>query len=823
MDDLARLLNSLRAYRNQQCLLFVGAGFSAGAHRRDSEGQSVPIEAASGLIKILKDRLNEEIDDLGALADLYEERFGEHGLFDLLTSSFIATTVSESQLAIMNYRWKEVYTTNYDNVLELCAAQNGKQFSTYTTSKRPEDVDYKTLPLIHINGYVAGAVFNDFRKEIKLTNTQYFSDDFSRSPWGTRFRNDIITSPCIVFAGYSLYDLDVARILNTFEGMKERIFFIFKDAPSPANEKKLRQFGSIITIGTDGLAKSLSDIEKEKNREEIYLSAWESVQLPQSSRPARDIDVINFLMSGNIDESLFANDLIERAYKVSVNRTASDQVVDLLSQGKLKYGLITSNAGNGKTTALDSIAFKLRARGFAVYRGGPHKSLLLKELPLVKQIPGRTFLILDDAFANIDVVRAVHAIGRDDLHLIAGARTAQYELQEAEIKRAFGDRAEAFSLDWLNDSEISALISFLDDYGLWGKRQSLSNERKDAFVRVECARELRSVVLELLDSPNIRSRIEDILKFEGKPDEQDRTRSVLVISQLLNLAQQRADLNLISEMVQFDARKVILEQEKSLRDFSLNRDGRISMRSSIFAEYLLKRIIDTGFVIHTLTRCMTNLDVIHGNDELYRQIFRNFSRFAFVESAIAVDKRLVHMVKYFENIKTLLHCREEPLFWLQYAMCRLSLKQYREASRLFEVAYAFAEKSGYRENRHLNNQFARFLLESRSNTNEYTDYMPAFNKAHGICIRQMRDEQSSYSAYRVAQNYLGFLDRRLAELNSGDLVAIVRSCGEVTTQITRRKANKEISDNRIVDECAKAMRSTVELARRKLKELGVDI
>ena len=130
MDHLARFVNSLRAYRNQQCLLFVGAGFSIGASCRNSTGQTIPIEAASGLIKILKDRLSEETEDLGALSDLYEERFGEHGLFDLLTSSFIATAVTETQRSIMNYRWKEVYTTNYDNVLELCAAENGKKFST---------------------------------------------------------------------------------------------------------------------------------------------------------------------------------------------------------------------------------------------------------------------------------------------------------------------------------------------------------------------------------------------------------------------------------------------------------------------------------------------------------------------------------------------------------------------------------------------------------------------------------------------------------------------------------------------------------------------
>lgn len=190
----------------------------------------------------------------------------------------------------------------------------------------------------------------------------------------------------------------------------------------------------------------------------------------------------------------------------------------------------------------------------------------------------------------------------------------------------------------------------------------------------------------------------------------------------------------------FDARSALIEHENNLRDFALIQNGRISMRSPIFSEYVLKKLIDTASVIDVLSECMSNLDVIYDNDNIYKDVYKNFSRFRFVETAIAVEKRRVHMVKYFENIKELFHCRENSLFWLQYAMCRLSLHQYPEAGRLFDVAFAFAKKSGYRENRHLDNQYARFLLESRTSSDEYTDYMAAFNKAHTICIKQMRNE-----------------------------------------------------------------------------------
>ncbi|RWY73365.1 hypothetical protein [Rhizobium sp. WSM1325] len=280
-------------------------------------------------------------------------------------------------------------------------------------------------------------------------------------------------------------------------------------------------------------------------------------------------------------------------------------------------------------------------------------------------------------------------------------------------------------------------------------------------------------------------------------------------------------MSLISELVQFDARKAIGEHAAKLRDFSLIRGGQISIRSSVFSDYVIKKLIETSFVIDVMTKTMRHLDVVHDNDQQYAYIYKNFSRFRFVESAISSDKRLIHMVKYFEDIKDLRHSRSHPLFWLQYAMCRISLSQFKEVERLFDVAYAFSKQSGFRENRHLNNQFARFLLESRTKSNEYTDYMAAFNKAHAICVKQMIDEPQSNNPYRVAQNYFPFLERRISDLEIGDLVGIIRSCSEILKQYRSRSGS--VSQNSIVENCAVAMKKTSEAATASLATRGIQL
>ena len=124
---------------------------------------------------------------------------------------------------------------------------------------------------------------------------------------------------------------------------------------------------------------------------------------------------------------------------------------------------------------------------------------------------------------------ALVALNRDDLYIITSARTSEFDLRSGEMRKVFDNNLEHFSVDELDNKEISDLIAFMDNYALWGSRQVLSSEKKMQFIRTDCSRELRSVILETLDSPNIRERIQHILSFDHDP--QDRIKSTILTSQ----------------------------------------------------------------------------------------------------------------------------------------------------------------------------------------------------------------------------------------------------------------------------------------------------
>ena len=357
MEHFERLKSLLRSHRQRQGVLFVGAGFSAEAEGHDLDGNMQKLPSARGLAKYMAGILDEDESDLMALSSLYEDKFGEHKLFTLLKSFFVANKVTQSQRSISRCPWKQIYTTNYDNVVDTCLSSDGIKHSIHTTSQNSSDIDSKILPVVHINGYIQSATFVNYKTEIKLTDFQYFSDDFSRSAWGERFRTDLITAPVIVFAGYSLYDIDVARVINSFEGMEDRIFFVVKENPSKTLIKKLEGFGRVLSIGVDAFARAVEEILSEPQMVTAKEpTAWERIHTPSiPSRQLRDIDVINYLMSGSVDSSLLAADIIQNQNNLFINRDVCDYITRSIVDKRFRNTLLSSNVGNGKTEALLAI------------------------------------------------------------------------------------------------------------------------------------------------------------------------------------------------------------------------------------------------------------------------------------------------------------------------------------------------------------------------------------------------------------------------------------------------------------------------------------
>lgn len=136
-------------------LLFVGSGFSIGA--TNSCGTSLP--TGFDLARILYQECNEPSDEgnLQDASNLYIEQFGETSLVNRLKSLFLIKdprNITNDQKFITSLPWKRVYTTNYDNIIELGYEHSGRKIYPKTLSDRLFDFNEKNKLCIHLNGYI---------------------------------------------------------------------------------------------------------------------------------------------------------------------------------------------------------------------------------------------------------------------------------------------------------------------------------------------------------------------------------------------------------------------------------------------------------------------------------------------------------------------------------------------------------------------------------------------------------------------------------------------------------------------------------------------
>jgi hypothetical protein len=155
-------------------------------------------------------------------------------------------------------------------------------------------------------------------------------------------------------------------------------------------------------------------------------------------------------------------------------------------------------------------------------------------------------------------------------------------------------------------------------------------------------------------------------------------------------------------------------------------------------------------------------------------------------------------------------CSRNPLFWLQYAIARLSFQQYAEAELYFKSAYAFAEAGQQWYERDIDNHYARLLLESRTNSDQYDDYYDAFREAHDKLYGQMLKGDNRHYPYRQARNYLAFVVSRKNKLSDDQLSLFVSACRQVVKNI--ENLPHELARTLPVLECKQSMGRAIDVA-----------
>jgi hypothetical protein len=432
-----------------ECALFLGSGFCWGL--KDYEGRNLPTGAEFARELSLLAPLG-DIDDLAIASQGYLSKFSDYHLAELIRGRFTVAAVSTEHELILSLPWTRIYTTNYDDAAEVACGRLRKPVRSVTLSDHLKDMPSSATLCIHINGFVRNIKNSLINSQIQLTNESYLSSSFDRTAWAAHFRSDILSSRAIIFVGYSLYDLDVARILYSAETTSFKTFFVVAPDPDIKVRTKLSSLGQVHGIGVSGLAHLIHAVQNSgyvPKRRPPLLSSLESLPPPREAGISRlrDEHVYSLLFNGECQFPLiWLARSINNGKPYLIERNEARVACEYIRSG---HGvvLLHGDLGNGKTTLSYSIAATLGSEGWTPYMVRSSGNVLLADVARVLTVDNpKVLLVFDSCYDYIEEIRhiATNFAGRVSLLLLA--RTAVHEMRCVQLVEALGG-AEFDELD----------------------------------------------------------------------------------------------------------------------------------------------------------------------------------------------------------------------------------------------------------------------------------------------------------------------------------------------------------------------------------------
>jgi hypothetical protein len=252
----------LEAYKQNNVILFVGAGVSMG----------LGIPSWNQLIKKIASDLGYDPEiystfgDNLALAEYYRLKNGNLGKLRSWMdrnwhSSDIKIDESKIHEIIANANFPLIYTTNYDRWIENAFDKYNQEYHKIINVADLTKTDTTTTQIIKFHGD-----FDD-DNSIVLDETSYFKRLEFETPLDIKLRSDIL-GKTVLFIGYSLSDVNIRLLFykltqmwkNNGQGSPQPNSYVFSPQPNPIQEEILKQWGiSMISSEIDHPGEALVD------------------------------------------------------------------------------------------------------------------------------------------------------------------------------------------------------------------------------------------------------------------------------------------------------------------------------------------------------------------------------------------------------------------------------------------------------------------------------------------------------------------------------------------------------------------------------------
>lgn len=768
-------------------MLFCGAGFSLDCiNSKDSN----PLLAKELAKEICKLGSMDEDEDLRYVSDFFIEKKPDS--IDILVNFLKSIyTLKDVPLAIENickHNWRRIYTTNYDNAIELASTKVGKIRTPISLTDDPTIYSKENNICIHINGYIDHLNYSNINEDFKLTASSYVSsDEFEESGWYYCFKKDLENSNAIVFIGYSLYDIEIAKIL--FKGnYKTKTYFIVSNTESDKMIFSLGKYGAVYPIGLKTFSEHLGEFKEEdcclclNNENYVYFTQYE---IKEKEIDIRDKDIENFIMYGKLSSSYFDDYCVgtpKKPYLIS-RRSFLEKSIQQIKDGN--NIIFYSDFGNGKSVFLKYLSSVLSVDGNIVLYPNDKGEDYCHDIDIISHNKKHYIIVLDSYSKYIDMLRYIIQINPLNVQFILADRTNNHQ----HFFKSMVDWAKefyAYNINIIDDeNELIHLVHIIDNLAYWDDRVNWSEERKVEYLKNICNAQFSNILIKIFDSEQMKNKINDIIQPLFTNDLYKKNIFAICLLESMDLPLKES---LISEVTQdneiYNPKFTNNSSFKEL--FSVNQNG-INIKSSVFSLSILKNYYASSYMIENLLEIAENFDKKKKNSREHMEIFKYVLRFSFVERILPETNKRAMLVHYYEELKIRVNWLiRDPHYWLQYGMTELTYNNIITAQRYFDAAYKLIKTRPEYDSSYIDTQQARLYFIKALGENDSSIIFDYFIKGHDLLIQRDNDDYK----YRQVLRYKDIYDSKFKSLSKNRKIDFINACTKMINDIKNIESHK---------------------------------
>jgi hypothetical protein len=574
-------------------------------------------------------------------------------------------------------------------------------------------------------------------------------------------RQDFLLADLIVFAGYSLYDTDISRILGENPNLKEKTIAIQWQGLSNADERFLKHFGSVLKIGNDGLADAITKILKDgiaavnvagpENFEEILLPPM------PVSETITDRDVAALLIRGVYDRKLFWSSKLSSSRDYVVDRGIVPSIVDAL-KNEGTSAVIHAHAGNGKTLLLEQLMFQLLSLGLRVFTFNRRSDMFAFDIEFFGKLTDYV-IVVEELIDNDDLLAPLFSqLSR--ARIVLTARSSAFEIKLTELRHVVPKSTKEFDANKILNVDIAGLIRTLNSGAYWSNfPKAKSSIDKERIIERDCRLEMQSVMLGVVGSLSADEKIRSYFgrgTNEGQP--------AIVLALIMNAIEMRPTYEFLSELLGFDVFKInSMIKDSYVREFFALSGIEVMARSPILARYVLKNIVSDLVIFDVLKRSLAISSEKFRRAERYRTFNSKVMQFSNIDSLIGATKNKYQKIAdFYDQVGNLGYKDFSPYYWLQYAIAASSFGDYTAANRYFLEAMKVLDRRSDFYRYKIENSYAQFLIESRSKTNLWADFFESFQRSSQLAMQQTYMKSTGNHPLKVVMLFPQFVEMRVA-------------------------------------------------------------